>query len=141
MECISICFWKSLNRCFFSKSNFDFFKDYNIFPLFYWKCNIPINPYVRPLVVWCLLHPPRCYRSTCFRKDCPAPPLPSPPPWFRPFCICLAFERFVLVLIMYWPSNLKDSALFPENVSAFFPSVSGVFPALFRNHSGKGRVS
>ena len=42
--------------------------------------------------------------------------------------------------------NLKDSALFPENVYAIFSgkclryflrSASGVFPAFFRNHSGK----
>ena len=37
---------------------------------------------------------------------------------------------------IYRLGNLKDSAFFPEKISAFFRSVSVVFPALFRNHFG-----
>ena len=38
--------------------------------------------------------------------------------------------RYVIgnICLITWLGNLKDSAFFPEKVSAFFRSVSGIFP-------------
>ena len=61
--------------------------------------------------------------------------------WFVLFWRCWNIFLTLGSLVFELTSKLKRFRFFSEKVSAFFRSVSGVFPALFRNHSLSVSVS